>query len=136
MPEYESSFDLVPPHPGPGPDAAASSVAGLSQAMADDSLPPTPPPRHHTTHTPTRNPHGSRAGSAAGVGAGFAPLAVGTETDGLVASPAGACGVVGVKPTMGLVSRSGIVPISLAQDTAGPMAPSVADAAALLSVLA
>ena len=83
-----------------------------------------------------RNPSGSSSGSAAGLSAGFAPLAVGTETDGSIVSPSSACGVVGVKPTLGLVSRSGIVPISLAQDTAGPMATCVADAAALLSVLA
>ena len=83
-----------------------------------------------------RNPSGSSSGSAAGLSAGFAPLAVGTETDGSIVSPSSACGVVGIKPTLGLVSRSGIVPISLAQDTAGPMAASVADAAALLSVLA
>jgi amidase len=83
-----------------------------------------------------RNPSGSSSGSAAGLSAGFAPLAVGTETDGSIVSPSSANGVVGVKPTLGLVSRSGIVPISLAQDTAGPMATSVADAAALLSVLA
>ena len=68
--------------------------------------------------------------------AGLAPLAVGTETDGSIVCPASACGIVGIKPTLGLVSRSGIVPVSLAQDTAGPMARSVADAAALLSVLA
>jgi amidase len=83
-----------------------------------------------------RNPSGSSSGSAAGVSAGFAPLAVGTETDGSIVSPSSACGIVGVKPTLGLVSRSGIVPLSLAQDTAGPMATSVEDAAALLSVLA
>ena len=83
-----------------------------------------------------RNPSGSSSGSAAGVSAGLAPLAVGTETDGSIVSPSSACGVVGLKPTVGLVSRSGIVPLSLAQDTAGPMAASVADAAALLSVLA
>src|ERR1700722_19357614 len=83
-----------------------------------------------------RNPSGSSSGSAAGLSAGFAPLAVGTETDGSIVSPSSACGVVGVKPTLGLVSRAGIVPLSLAQDTAGPMATSVADAAALLSVLA
>jgi amidase len=83
-----------------------------------------------------RNPSGSSSGSAAGLSAGFAPLAVGTETDGSIVSPSSACGVVGVKPTLGLVSRTGIVPISLAQDTAGPMATSVTDAAALLSVLA
>ncbi|HEX9040625.1 MAG TPA: amidase [Trebonia sp.] len=83
-----------------------------------------------------RNPSGSSSGSAAGLSAGFAPLAVGTETDGSIVSPSSACGVVGVKPTLGLVSRAGIVPLSLAQDSAGPMATSVADAAALLSVLA
>jgi amidase len=83
-----------------------------------------------------RNPSGSSSGSAAGLSAGFAPLAVGTETDGSIVSPSSACGVVGLKPTLGLVSRAGIVPLSLAQDTAGPMATSVADAAALLSVLA
>jgi amidase len=83
-----------------------------------------------------RNPSGSSSGSAAGIAAGLAPLAVGTETDGSIVAPASACGVVGIKPTVGLVSRSGIVPISAAQDTAGPMARSVADAAALLSILA
>ena len=83
-----------------------------------------------------RNPSGSSSGSAAGLSAGFAPLAVGTETDGSIVSPSSACGVVGIKPTLGLVSRAGIVPLSLAQDTAGPMGTSVADAAALLSVLA
>jgi len=83
-----------------------------------------------------RNPSGSSSGSAAGVAAGLAPIAVGTETDGSIVCPASACGVVGIKPTLGLVSRTGIVPVSPAQDTAGPMARSVADAAALLSVLA
>jgi amidase len=83
-----------------------------------------------------RSPSGSSSGSGAGVSAGFAPLAIGTETDGSIVSPASACGVVGIKPTAGLVSRTGIVPLSPVQDTAGPMATSVADAAALLSVLA
>src|SRR5229473_3499585 len=83
-----------------------------------------------------RNPSGSSSGSAAGVAAGLAPLAVGTETDGSIVCPASACGVVGIKPTNGLVSRRGIVPISPVQDTAGPMGTCVADAAALLSVLA
>jgi amidase len=83
-----------------------------------------------------RSPSGSSSGSAAGVSAGLAPLAVGTETDGSIVSPSSACGVVGIKPTAGLVSRTGIVPLSPVQDTAGPMAVSVADAAALLSVLA
>jgi amidase len=83
-----------------------------------------------------RNPSGSSSGSAVAVAAGLVPIAVGTETDGSIVCPASACGIVGIKPTLGLVSRSGIVPVSLAQDTAGPMARSVADAAALLSVLA
>jgi amidase len=83
-----------------------------------------------------RNPSGSSSGSAAGVAAALAPLAVGTETDGSIVSPASACGIVGLKPTAGLVSRTGIVPLSPVQDTAGPMAATVADAAALLSVLA
>ncbi|HEV2378051.1 MAG TPA: amidase [Streptosporangiaceae bacterium] len=83
-----------------------------------------------------RNPSGSSSGSAIAVAVGLVPLAVGTETDGSIVSPASACGIVGIKPTVGLLSRAGIVPVSLAQDTAGPMARSVADAAALLSVLA
>jgi amidase len=83
-----------------------------------------------------RNPSGSSSGSGAAVAAGLAPVAIGTETDGSIVCPASACGIVGIKPTLGLVSRTGVVPISLAQDTAGPMARSVADAARLLSVLA
>jgi amidase len=83
-----------------------------------------------------RNPSGSSSGSAVGVAAGLAPIAVGTETDGSIVCPSSACGVVGIKPTLGLVSRSGIVPISAAQDTAGPMARTVTDAAAMLSILA
>jgi amidase len=87
-------------------------------------------------HGTGRNPSGSSSGSAVAVAAGLAPLAVGSETDGSIISPASACGIVGVKPTLGLVSRTGIVPISPAQDTAGPMARSVAGAAALLGALA
>jgi len=87
-------------------------------------------------HGTGRNPSGSSSGSGVAVAAGLAPLAVGTETDGSIVCPASACGIVGIKPTLGLVSRTGIVPISAAQDTAGPMTRSVADAAALLSVLA
>src|SRR5216684_3650017 len=83
-----------------------------------------------------RNPSGSSSGSAVAVAAGLAPLAVGTETDGSIVSPAHACGIVGIKPTLGLISRTGIVPISAEQDTAGPMTRVVADAAALLGVLA
>jgi len=80
-------------------------------------------------------PSGSSSGSAAAVALGLAPLAVGTETDGSIISPAVHQSLVGVKPTQGLVSRRGIFPIAPSQDTAGPMARSVADAAALLGVL-
>ena len=83
-----------------------------------------------------RNPCGSSSGSGAAIAAGLAVLAVGTETDGSVTCPAAVSGLVGLKPTVGLVSRSGIIPISAAQDTAGPMARSVADAALLLKVMA
>ena len=82
-----------------------------------------------------RSPSGSSSGSAAAIAASLATVAVGTETDGSITSPAAICGLVGVKPTVGLVSRDGIVPIAASQDTAGPMARTVADAAALLSVL-
>ena len=91
----------------------------------------------------TRNPHaldrntsGSSSGSAAAVAADLAAIAVGTETDGSIVSPSSICGIVGIKPTVGLVSRSGIVPIAHSQDTAGPMARCVADAAVLLEAMA
>jgi amidase len=87
-------------------------------------------------HALDRNPSGSSSGSGVAAAAGLAPLTVGTETDGSILCPASACGVVGLKPTLGLVSRHGIVPVSAAQDTAGPMTRTVADAAALLGVLA
>jgi amidase len=87
-------------------------------------------------HVLDRNPSGSSSGSAAAVAGHLAPLAIGTETDGSIVCPASACGIVGVKPTLGLISRSGIVPISHLQDTAGPMTRGVADAALLLDVLA
>lgn len=86
-------------------------------------------------HALNRTPGGSSSGSAAGVAAGLAPLAVGTETDGSVLCPSAACGVVGLKPTVGLLSRTGIVPISSSQDTAGPMARSVAGVALLLEAM-
>ncbi len=82
-----------------------------------------------------RNPSGSSAGSGAAVSANLCAAAIGTETDGSIISPAAACGVVGLKPTVGLLSRSGIIPISHSQDTSGPMARTVADAAVLLSAL-
>ncbi len=83
-----------------------------------------------------RTPSGSSSGSAIAVAAAYAPVAVGTETDGSVTSPSAACSLVGMKPTVGLVSRSGIIPISHSQDTAGPMTRTVADLAALLSAMA
>jgi amidase len=83
-----------------------------------------------------RNPCGSSSGSGVAVSANLTALAVGTETDGSIVCPATTCGVVGIKPTVGLVSRAGVIPISQTQDTAGPMARTVADAAALLSALA
>ncbi|MFC4764475.1 amidase [Dyella koreensis] len=83
-----------------------------------------------------RNPCGSSAGSGAAVAAGLATVAIGSETDGSIICPAAANGIVGIKPTLGLVSRSGMVPISHNQDTAGPMARNVADAATVLSVIA
>ena len=83
-----------------------------------------------------RNPSGSSSGSGASVSANLCAVAVGTETDGSIIAPSSCCGIVGVKPTVGLVSRSGIIPISKTQDTAGPMARTVTDAALLLGVLA
>ena len=91
----------------------------------------------------TRNPFaldrsacGSSSGSGAAVAASLAPVAIGTETDGSITCPASVGGLVGLKPTVGLVSRTHIVPISASQDTAGPMTRTVADAARLLSVIA
>ena len=82
-----------------------------------------------------RNASGSSSGSAAAVAASLCAVAVGTETDGSIVSPSSFCGIVGLKPTVGLVSRAGIIPISHTQDTAGPMARTVRDAAILLGVL-
>lgn len=83
-----------------------------------------------------RNPCGSSSGSGAAVSANLCAAAVGTETNGSIVCPANANGVVGIKPTVGLISRRGIIPISHSQDTAGPMARTVRDAAILLSVMA
>jgi amidase len=83
-----------------------------------------------------RNPCGSSSGSGAATAANLCTVAVGTETDGSVVCPASANGLVGIKPTVGLVSRSGIIPISHSQDTAGPMARTVRDAAILLGAMA
>ncbi len=83
-----------------------------------------------------RNTSGSSSGSAAAVTANLCTVAVGTETDGSIVSPSSINGIVGIKPTVGLVSRTGIIPISHSQDTAGPMARTVRDAAMLLGALA
>lgn len=83
-----------------------------------------------------RSPCGSSSGSAVAVAAGMVPLAVGTETNGSVVCPASVNGIVGIKPTVGLVSRRGVVPISHSQDTPGPMATNVRDAAWLLNAMA
>jgi amidase len=82
-----------------------------------------------------RNPSGSSSGSAAAVAANLTAAAIGTETDGSIVSPASNSALVGIKPTVGLVSRTGIVPIAHSQDTAGPMTRTVADAAALLGAM-
>jgi amidase len=82
-----------------------------------------------------RNPCGSSSGSGAATSANLTALSVGTETDGSIVCPSGVCGIVGIKPTVGLISRAGIVPISHSQDTAGPMCRTVSDAAILLGTL-
>ena len=82
-----------------------------------------------------RNPCGSSSGTATAVAASLATIGVGTETDGSIVCPSSVTSLVGIKPTVGLVSRSGIIPIAHSQDTAGPMARTVEDAAALLNVL-
>src|SRR5205814_7914996 len=83
-----------------------------------------------------RNASGSSSGSAVAVAANLCAVAIGTETDGSILSPASVNGIVGIKPTVGLVSRAGIIPIAHSQDTAGPMARTATDAAILLGALA
>lgn len=87
-------------------------------------------------HKLTHSASGSSSGSAAAVAAGLIPAALGTETNGSIVSPASACGIVGFKPTVGLVSSAGIIPITHWQDTAGPLTLTVQDAALLMQVLA
>jgi amidase len=82
-----------------------------------------------------RSPCGSSSGSAAAVAANLCAVAIGSETDGSIVCPSASCGIVGIKPTLGLVSRAGIIPIAHSQDTAGPMCRTVADAAAVLAAL-
>lgn len=86
-------------------------------------------------HVLSESPYGSSSGSGAAVAAGFAPLALGTETVGSIIAPASVNGVVGLKPTVGLLSRSGIVPVSQKVDTPGPMARTVREAALLLNAI-
>lgn len=87
-------------------------------------------------HDLLRDPSGSSSGSAVAVAAGYCALATGTDTAGSIRAPSAFCGVVGIKPTMGLVSRDGVIPASLSLDVAGPIARSVAGAAAMLQVMA
>jgi amidase len=90
------------------------------------------------THNPyvlDRNPCGSSSGSGSAIAANLAAVGIGTETDGSILCPSATCGIVGIKPTLGLVSRSGIIPIAHSQDTAGPMTRTVADAAIVLSAI-
>lgn len=105
---------------------SSNSISGWS-AVGGQTLNP---------YDPTRTPCGSSSGSGAAVALGLVPVAIGTETDGSITCPASVNGVVGFKPTVGLVSRTHIVPISHSQDTAGPMATTVRDAARVLSVIA
>ena len=90
----------------------------------------------HNPYALDRNPCGSSSGTGAGVSANLATVGIGTETDGSIICPSSFCGLVGIKPTVGRVSRRGIIPISASQDTAGPMCRSVADAAIVLAALA
>jgi len=87
---------------------------------------------YHLDHSPS----GSSSGSAVAVAASYVPLAIGSETNASIISPASTCGVVGLKPTVGLTSRAGVIPISFSQDSLGSMARSVTDAAIMLSVIA
>ena len=89
----------------------------------------------HNAHDVTRNPCGSSSGSAVAVALNFAPIALGTETDGSITCPASVNGVYAIKPSMGQVSRAGVVPLSSSQDSVGPMAHSLKDALAVLSVI-
>lgn len=105
---------------------ASDSISGWS-AVGGQTLNP---------YDPARTPCGSSSGSGTAVALGLVPVAIGTETDGSITCPASVNGVVGFKPTVGLVSRTHIVPISHSQDTAGPMAATVRDAARVLTAVA
>ncbi len=90
----------------------------------------------HNPYDPARTPSGSSSGSGVAVAANLAAVAIGTDTGGSIDGPASANGVVGIRPTVGLVSREGVIPISTTRDTAGPLARTVADAATVLTVIA
>ncbi len=86
-------------------------------------------------HRLSHNPCGSSSGSGAAVAAHLVPVSLGTETDGSIVCPSAVCGIVGIKPTVGLTSRAGVIPVAHSQDTVGPMARTVADAALVLGAL-
>ncbi|MDE2576506.1 MAG: amidase [Rhodospirillales bacterium] len=109
----------------------ATHEFALGGAGPDLPFPPARNPWH-----PDHTPGGSSSGSGAGLAAGLFPLALGTDSGGSARHPAGACGVVGLKPTYGLISRRGVFPLAFTLDHVGPMARSVADAALLLECLA
>ena len=112
-----------------------SSLGGFGFNPYDPRVDPrTTPP--FNDGRPVLQTGGSSSGSGIGVNANLAPIAIGTETSGSILSPANANGVVGIKPTVGLVSRDGIIPITADQDTAGPLTRTVTDAAILLGVIA
>lgn len=115
---------------------ATSMPSGYSSLGGFGYNPYDPRPAPGADGRPVLTPGGSSSGPAIAVSASLAAVGVGTETSGSILSPASSNGVVGVKPTLGLVSRSGVIPISADQDTAGPLARSVTDAAILLGVLA
>ena len=111
------------------PDAALLKAGAVPNGSSSLGL------QTRNPHDPARGPHGSSGGTGAALAAAFAPVGLGTDTGGSVRMPASANGIVGFKPTNGLLSRTGVVPLALTLDTVGPMARSVADAAIALGVM-
>jgi amidase len=131
----------VPPEELQGPESEAVSALENSGALILGKTVSTEfayfgPGPTRNPRSPDHTPGGSSSGSAAAVAGHLCVVAIGTETSGSILSPATQNSVVGIKPTVGLVSRSGIVPIAASQDTAGPLARTVADAAIVLGALA